>query len=300
MAETESQQQEEDLHETKHDFHLVDLSEHDDSESTRIVIIEKDALIGEPQVKLQREKYIISYYEQENKQFETKHELMEIQLIKAKREAEKAKDLLDEAYGEYTDKMEEQVPRRWPRTRGLKRALELEKQKEVELANELTLNEQFAKMVNENQEHQLERVKNHLENLLDKAKRDNNIQRKMAKYYCRRNKIARAKLNAANVRIEALTHQGEKNKLCILAEASLHAQPHQALSPWPISKTLGSFLVKLSFLSFLRQFHISGLVKVVAHFFEAHFGGMEDTSGFIRTKTSRKTLCLALERKIGK
>ena len=102
MTETKIQQ-EEDLHETEHDFHLVDLSENDNSENTRIVIKEKDALIAELQVNLQREKYIISYYEQENKQFETKHELMEIQLIKAKREVEKAKALLDEAYQEYSD-----------------------------------------------------------------------------------------------------------------------------------------------------------------------------------------------------
>ena len=150
MTEAEIQQQEEDLHETEQDFHLVHLSENDDSESKTIVIKDNDALIGEIQVNFQREKYIITYYEQENKQFETKHELMEIQLIKEKKEAEMAKALLDEAYGEYIDQMEEQVPRRRPGTRGLKRALELEKQNEVELANELTLNEKFSKMINEN------------------------------------------------------------------------------------------------------------------------------------------------------
>lgn len=75
---------------------------------------------------------------------------MEVQHIKEKREAEKAKALINEAYGEYSDHLEEQVPRKRSRARGLKRALELEKQKEVELANELTLNEQFSKMVSEN------------------------------------------------------------------------------------------------------------------------------------------------------
>lgn len=75
---------------------------------------------------------------------------MEIQLIKAKREAEKAKAFLDETYGEYGEQLEDQVPRIRPRTIGLKRALELEKRKEVELANQLTLNEQFGKMINEN------------------------------------------------------------------------------------------------------------------------------------------------------
>lgn len=85
VIEIEIQQQEEDLHETEHYFQLVDPNEHDDSEITTIVIKEKNALIGKLQVSLQRAKYIISYYEQENKQFEVKNELMEIQLIKTKR-----------------------------------------------------------------------------------------------------------------------------------------------------------------------------------------------------------------------
>ena len=91
---------------------------------------------------------------------------MEIQLIKEKIEAEKAKALLDEVYGEYSDHLEERVPRRRSRSRGLKRALELEKKREAELANEFTLNEKFAKMVNENWEHWLQRVNGHLEELL--------------------------------------------------------------------------------------------------------------------------------------
>ncbi|MCY6524801.1 hypothetical protein, partial [Actinobacillus pleuropneumoniae] len=44
-----------------------------------------------------------------------------------------------------------------------------------------------------------------------------------AKYYAMRSKIARAKLKRVNVRIEALTHQKEKDKLDLLVEASLHA-----------------------------------------------------------------------------
>lgn len=38
--------------------------------------------MGELQVNLQRARYVISYYEQEDKQFEVKNELTEIQLIK--------------------------------------------------------------------------------------------------------------------------------------------------------------------------------------------------------------------------
>jgi len=150
VIEAEIKQQEEDLHETEHDFQLVDPNEHDDHENTTIFIMEKDALIGELQVNLQMAKYIISYYEQENRQFEVKNELMGIQLIKANREAEKAKALLDEEYEKYGEKLDEQVPRRRPRIRGLKRSLELKEQRAAELANELTLNEKFSKMVNEN------------------------------------------------------------------------------------------------------------------------------------------------------
>lgn len=85
----EIQQQEEDLHEIEHDFQLVDSDEHDDNERKTIVIKENDALIVELQVNLQRVKWIISYYKQGNRQFEVKHDLMEIQLRKAKREAKK-------------------------------------------------------------------------------------------------------------------------------------------------------------------------------------------------------------------
>ena len=101
--------------------------------------------------------------------------------------------------------------------------MEQERKREPELANELTLNEKFAKMVNENREYWLERVNGHLENLLKNSKKDNDIQRKVAKHYAMRDKIARAKLKRAHAKIEALTKQEEKKRLDILAEASLHA-----------------------------------------------------------------------------
>ena len=115
------------------------------------------------------------------------------------------------------------MPTRRPRTRGLKRAFELEREKEAQLANQLTLNEQFGIMMNENREYWLERANTHLEELLAKANRDMEIQRRMAKYYAMRNKIARAKLKRAQARIEALVHQEEKDKLDLLVEDSTHA-----------------------------------------------------------------------------
>ena len=78
-------------------------------------------------------------------------------------------------------------------------------------------------MINENREYWLERANNNPENLLAKSNRNTKVQRKMAKYYAMRNKIARAKLKRAHAKIEALTHQKEKDKLDLLVEASLHA-----------------------------------------------------------------------------
>lgn len=63
--------------------------------------------------------------------------------IKSQREAEKAKALLEETlekFGELDDD-EDRPPRHRPKTRGLKRALALERQWEAELADQLTLNE---------------------------------------------------------------------------------------------------------------------------------------------------------------
>ena len=74
-------------------------------------------------------------------------------------------------------------------------------------------------MINEYKEHWIERVKIHLEKLLDKAKRDNHIKRRMAKYYCRRSQIARPKLKELKSKPKTLNVQEEKGKLDILDEA---------------------------------------------------------------------------------
>ena len=76
----------------------------------------------------------------------------------------------------------------------MKKSLELERQKEVELEEQHTLNEELVKDIAENRESWLEKVNKHLETLLEKANRDVEMQRKMAKYYARRNQVARSKL----------------------------------------------------------------------------------------------------------
>lgn len=115
------------------------------------------------------------------------------------------------------------MPRIRQRARGLNKALEQERKREEELANQLTLKDQLSEMVNENREYFLEKVNDHLENLLDNAKKDNDIPIKMAKHYAMRDKIARAKLKRAHGKIESLTRKEEKKRLDILAKASIHA-----------------------------------------------------------------------------
>ena len=136
--------------------------------------------------------------------------------------------MLDETLEKYglLDEKEEQVPINKPRTRGLKRAIALEMKKEVELADQLTLNEQLAMVINENREPRLDRSNQHLEQLLEKTNRDNDILRRKVKHYAQKEKIVMAKLKRANEKIEDLTMEEKKN-LDILAEAFLQDQPHR-------------------------------------------------------------------------
>ena len=74
------------LHETETDFGLVDLYDEHDDEASKMIIKKKDSHISEIQTNLERYKFIIAYYEQENEQLKTKQAIMEIQLLTEKRE----------------------------------------------------------------------------------------------------------------------------------------------------------------------------------------------------------------------
>lgn len=69
----------------------------------------------------------------------------------------------------------------------------------------------------------MERVNGHIEKLLVKVKRDNQIHKIMSKYYAYRERIFREKPKDAKEKIDALKKQEEKTRLDILSEASLHA-----------------------------------------------------------------------------
>jgi len=81
----------------------------------------------------------------------------------------------------------------------------------------------LVKNIVENIKYWLEKVNTHLETLLDKENKYFELQRKMAKYYSRRNQVARSKLKRAHEKIEKLTKQEERRRHDMLAEASLHA-----------------------------------------------------------------------------
>ena len=133
--------------------------------------------------------------------------------------------MLDKTLENYglLDEKDEQGPIKRPRARGLKRALELERQKEVELANKLTLNEQFSIIVNENKEQWLDRDNQNLEKLLENANKDNDILIKKAKHYFKKNQIASSKLKKAKSRHETLIKKNEGDKLDIISKASIIA-----------------------------------------------------------------------------
>ena len=91
------------------------------------------------------------------------------------------------------------------------------------MAKKLTLSELLAIEIDGDRESWLEREKFHLEVQLEKSKRDIDMQKKMARHYAMRNRIARAKLKRALAKIQAQNEVKEKEKLDILADVSLQA-----------------------------------------------------------------------------
>lgn len=193
MVEEAKVKQQHEEHDIEKEFILVDSSDEEGNKSSQATLSAKDAKITELEVNLQRAQYVISFYEQENKQLEVKQEFMQIKYIKEKMEVEKAKFQLDEPYGDYGEPDDEQGQRKRSRTRGLRKALDIERQKEVELEEQLTLNEQLVKDIAKNRESWLEKVNTHLETLLEKANKDVELQRKIAEYYAR-SKLKRSRL----------------------------------------------------------------------------------------------------------
>ena len=156
----------------------------------------KDAHISEIQTNLGRANNVINFLEARNKKLETEKTIYEIRAMRARKKARKAKAKLDETLGTFDEdeEEEEQLPRRRPRKIGLKKALAKEREQEVGLAKQLIPSELLSLEIGKDKESLLDRANLHLERLLEKANKDNDIQWKMAKHYAMMNKIVRAKL----------------------------------------------------------------------------------------------------------
>lgn len=132
-------------------------------------------------------------------------------LLKAKRQEVKVKVVMG---NDKPHEDEAQTTTKRPKTRGLKRALEQEKHHEALLVEELSFEQRIDMEINENREVWLDRLNRHLENLLHKANKDNQILRHMADHYNARNKICNVKVKQLHDKLkETLINEKEKGKL---------------------------------------------------------------------------------------
>ena len=118
------------------------------------------------------------------------------------------------------DHDETQTIKTRPKTRGLKRALEQEKHE----AEQLGFEERIAKEIDDDREVWLDRVNHHLENLLHKEKKDNEMLIHMSNRYITRNKTNNNKIKHSKDKYkQTLIKKKEEDKLEILVDASLIA-----------------------------------------------------------------------------
>jgi hypothetical protein len=111
--------------------------------------------------------------------------------------------------------------RKRPRTRGLKKALQ-EEQEQILLNEDLDLEDRIALEVHQDKEYWLNRVNEHLEKLLEKENRDNQLLRHMAHHYQAQNMIANVKVKQLENKLkEAKKDQKDEGNLEMLAEASM-------------------------------------------------------------------------------
>ena len=105
--------------------------------------------------------------------------------------------------GEFDESKDEDQPRRKrPRTMGLKRALEKQKEEEAALLQSTPLTTLFEQEIENNQEAWLERFNNHLEKKLEKENRDLDLQWRMTGHYKKLNQFVRRKLKTAQEKLK--------------------------------------------------------------------------------------------------
>ena len=154
----------------------------------------------------------------------------ETRAIKYKKEASKAQVRLEELMGEfYERKYEDQPRRKRPRTMGLKKALEKQKEEEDALLQSTPLTTFFTQEIENNRDAWPERVNDHLEKKLEKANKDFDLQRRMTGHYKKLNQFARRKLKVTQEKLKEAQRKGlepklrkDTSKIQILASSSQH------------------------------------------------------------------------------
>ena len=106
---------------------------------------------------------------------------------------------------------------------GLKKALQKERDQNL-LVKDLNIEDTIAMEINENKEYWLDKVNGHIEKLLDKAKRDNQMLRHTAHHYQTKKRICNIKVKQMQNKLkETLKGKNEKENLEIIVEASMIA-----------------------------------------------------------------------------
>lgn len=124
---------------------------------------------------------------------------------------------------EDSDQHEGHVARKIPRTICRRKALQREREQKPPM-EELTFGERIEMEINEDREFWIEKVKFHLENLLDKANKDNELQNKMAIHYYTRNQVTKVKIKQLKEKLkETLISQEDKGKFNFIMDSSMIA-----------------------------------------------------------------------------
>lgn len=167
---------------------------------------------------MEREKYVISFLEQENSQLKEKEQIMEKEQGKLLQQVYKGKEIIESRESEGS-KVKGKI--KWPRTRGLKKALQ-EEQEHILLNEDLDLEDRISLEVHKEKEYWLNRVNEHLEKILRKENRDNQMLRHMVHHYQAQNMIANVKVKQLENKLkEAKKDEKDKGNLEMLAKASM-------------------------------------------------------------------------------
>lgn len=182
------------------------------------VIIDKDAEIKKLKDSLAKANFIITFLQQENQQLEVN------QLISSRPKTDIGKE---DAKGKAKFEMdisedhEEPTTRKRPRTRSLVKTLQRRKEKSPP-QKPMSLHDQIAADFENNLKYWLGRIHEHMENLLKKANKDNQLRRHMASHYYTRNQIYMFRIKNLKRKLrKTLAKQRKDGKLDFLADSSL-------------------------------------------------------------------------------